>query len=81
MSASVSIVEGGELMSDGNILSDNISIEATPSGQNMPDWLHRDLVSQEPTNLLILHPSERARKATLSELSQIKSSILYSSVS
>ena len=75
MSASVSIVEGGELMSDGDILSANISIEATPSGQNIPEWLHRDLVSQEPTNLLILHPSERARKATLSELSQIKSSI------
>ena len=75
MSASVSIVEGGELMSDGNILGASISIEATPSGQNIPEWLHRDLVSQEPTNLLILHPSERARKATLSELSQIKSSI------
>ena len=62
-------------MSDSNILSANISIEATPSGQNIPGWLHQDLVSLEPTELLILHPSERSRKATLSELSKTKSSI------
>ena len=72
MSASVSIVEGGELMSDSNILSANISIEATPSGQNIPEWLHQDLVSLEPTDLLILYPSERSRKTALSQLSKTK---------
>ena len=75
MSASVSIVEGGEFMSDSNILSANISIEATPSGQNIPEWLHQDLVSLESTDLLILYPSERSRKTALSQLSKTKSSI------
>ena len=75
MSASVSIVEGGEAMSGSDILNANISIEAIPSGQNLPEWLCQELVSSNPPELLILHPSERSRKAALSQLSQTKSSI------
>ena len=56
-------------------LNAKISIEAAPSGENLPGWLHQALISPEPPELLILHPSERARKAALSLLSQTKSSI------
>lgn len=62
-------------MSRNNILNANLSIEATPSGQNLPDWLRQELISSNPPELLIIHPSERARKETLDNLSQAKSSI------
>ena len=62
-------------MSRGEISDASISIEATPSGLNLPKWLNDELISSNPSEVLILHPSERARKDTLSKLSQNRSSI------
>jgi hypothetical protein len=62
-------------MSGSDSLNANISIEATPSGQNLPEWLFQELISSNPPELLIIHPSDRARKETLSKLSKVKSSI------
>ena len=62
-------------MSQNDSLNSNLSIEATPSGQNLPDWLRKELLSSNSPELLIIHPSERARKETLDDLSQAKSSI------
>ena len=62
-------------MSRGEISDASISIEATPSGLNLPKWLNDELISSNPSEILILHPSERARKDTLSKLSQNRSSI------
>ena len=62
-------------MSRGEISNASISIEATPSGLNLPKWLNDELISSNSSEILILHPSERSRRDTLSKLSQNRSSI------
>jgi hypothetical protein len=47
-----------------------ISIEPTPSGKSLPDWLFTTLLSPQPPEILIIYPTERARSATLNKLSQ-----------
>ena len=60
------------------ILSGNtsqITIEPTPSGRLIPEWLREDLISKTSLDKLIIYPSEKARKANLEVLSKDISSI------
>ena len=52
-----------------------LSVEPTPSGQLIPEWLVKDLISNPSADKLIIYPSENTRKACLARLSEHISSI------
>ncbi len=52
-----------------------LSVEPTPSGQLMPEWLFNDLISKFDDDKLIIYPSEATRKTSLDRLSEYISSI------
>ena len=52
-----------------------ISIEATPSGKSLPDWLFQALASSQSPEIIIIHPNEKSRKSTLNKLASATSYI------
>ena len=52
-----------------------ISIEATPSGKSLPDWLFQALASSQSPEIIIIHPNEKSRKSTLNKLASVTSYI------
>ena len=51
------------------IESPGLSMEATPSGRSMPDWLTKALLSGR--RILVIHPSEESRSRTLEKLNKL----------
>ena len=47
-------------------VTSGISMEATPSGKSLPDWLMAALL--EGRRLMIIHPSEAARSQVIEEI-------------
>ena len=56
-------------------ITPEITIEPTPSGQLIPQWLKDEIISATALDKLIIYPSEKARKANLEMLSDYVSSI------
>ena len=44
----------------------SVSMEATPSGQSLPDWLMAALL--EGRRLMVIHPSEASRSQAIEEI-------------
>ena len=53
----------------------NISIEATPSGKSLPDWLFESLASNQSREVIIIYPNESSRKSALNKLADLTSYI------
>ena len=54
------------MMSDTESVSQGVTMEETPSGKIVPEWLFESLLSGK--RLMIIYPSESSRKATIDAL-------------
>jgi len=54
------------MMTEHDVASTSLSMEAIPSGRAMPDWLFASLLKGR--RLMIIHPSEECRKQTIENL-------------
>ena len=52
-----------------------VTIESTPSGKLIPDWLDKAIIDDLANNIVIIYPSESARQAYLSQISSKKPSL------
>ena len=52
-----------------------VTIESTPSGKLIPDWLDKAIIEDLANNIVIIHPSESARQDYLSHISSKKPSL------
>ena len=52
-----------------------VTIESTPSGKLIPDWLDKAIIDDEANNIVIIYPSESARQDYLLQISSKKPSL------
>ena len=52
-----------------------VTIESTPSGKLIPDWLDKAIIDDLANNIVIIYPSESARQDYLSQISSKKPSL------
>ena len=52
-----------------------VTIESTPSGKLIPDWLDKAIIDDKANNVVIIYPSESARQDYLSQISSKKPSV------
>lgn len=52
-----------------------VTIESTPSGKLIPDWLDEAIIDDKANNIVIIYPSESARQDYISQISSKKPSL------